>query len=344
MKKDSEEKVKEKIIEATIKEIQKEYYPGVVMTLDESSKLKIESISSGSLSLDMALGVGGYPRGRIVEIYGAESSGKTTLALLAIAEAQKLGGTALFIDAEHAFNEEYARSLGVNTRKNFIISQPDYGEQALEIAAKFVRSGAVDIVVIDSVAALVPKAELEGDIEDQQMGLQARLMSKALRMLSADVSKSKAVVIFINQVREKIGVMFGNPETTPGGRALKFYASVRLEVRRGEIIKNKEDETVGHTIKVKVVKNKVAPPYREAQFDLIYGKGIDRVGEVFDLGVKKGIIGKSGSWYSYNDIQLGQGREKSISFLEENEDILKNLESEILGIKKQGGENGKEEG
>jgi recombination protein RecA len=313
------------------------------MTLDDSSKTQIEVIPSGSLSLDIALGVGGYPRGRIIEIYGAESSGKTTLALLAIAEAQKLGGSALFVDAEHAFSESYARSLGIDTRKNFIISQPDYGEQALDIVARFIRSGAIDIAVVDSVAALVPKAELEGDIEDQQMGLQARMMSKGLRMLASDISKSKAVVIFINQVREKIGVMFGNPETTPGGRALKFYASVRVEVRKGDTIKDKDGEVIGHTIKAKVVKNKVAPPYKEAQFELIYGKGVNRLGEILDLGIKFGIIGKSGSWFSYNDIQLGQGRDRALEFLKENPKILSEIEQKIMEEVKKGVSYGTEE-
>jgi recombination protein RecA len=313
------------------------------MTLDDSSKTQIEVIPSGSLSLDIALGVGGYPRGRIIEIYGAESSGKTTLALMAIAEAQKLGGSALFVDAEHAFSESYARSLGIDTRKNFIISQPDYGEQALDIVARFIRSGAIDIAVIDSVAALVPKAELEGDIEDQQMGLQARMMSKGLRMLASDISKSKAVVIFINQVREKIGVMFGNPETTPGGRALKFYASVRVEVRKGDTIKDKDNEVIGHIIKAKVVKNKVAPPYKEAQFELIYGKGVNRLGEILDLGIKFGIIGKSGSWFSYNDIQLGQGRDRALEFLKENPKILSEIEQKIMEEVKKGVSYGTEE-
>jgi recombination protein RecA len=313
------------------------------MTLDDSSKTQIEVIPSGSLSLDIALGVGGYPRGRIIEIYGAESSGKTTLALMAIAEAQKRGGSALFVDAEHAFSESYARSLGIDTRKNFIISQPDYGEQALDIVARFIRSGAIDIAVVDSVAALVPKAELEGDIEDQQMGLQARMMSKGLRMLASDISKSKAVVIFINQVREKIGVMFGNPETTPGGRALKFYASVRIEVRKGDTIKDKDNEVIGHIIKAKVVKNKVAPPYKEAQFELIYGKGVNRLGEILDLGIKFGIIGKSGSWFSYNDIQLGQGRDRALEFLKENPKILSEIEQKIMEEVKKGVSYGTEE-
>ncbi len=337
------EKAKEKLLEATISEITKAYGPGAIMTLDDTSKAQIEVIPSGSLSLDIALGVGGYPRGRIIEIYGAESSGKTTLALLAIAEAQKLGGSALFVDAEHAFNESYARSLGIDTRKNFIISQPDYGEQALDIVARFIRSGAIDIVVVDSVAALVPKAELEGDIEDQQMGLQARMMSKGLRMLASDISKSKAIVIFINQVREKIGVMFGNPETTPGGRALKFYASVRVEVKKGDTIKDKDNEVIGHVIKAKVVKNKVAPPYKEAQFELIYGKGVNRLGEILDLGIKFGIIGKSGSWFSYNDIQLGQGRDRAIEFLRENPKILSEIEQKIMEEVKKGVSYGTEE-
>ncbi len=343
MAKGKEGKEKEKILEATIKEIEKTYGPGSIMTLSDGSQKRIEAIPSGSISLDLALGVGGYPRGRIVEIYGAESSGKTTLALLAIAEAQKLGGTALFVDAEHAFSESYARALGIDTRNNFVISQPDYGEQALDIVARFIRSGAIDIAVIDSVAALVPKAELEGDIEDQQMGLQARMMSKGLRMLASDISKSGAVVIFINQVREKIGTIFGNPETTPGGRALKFYASVRVEVKRGDTIKDRDNEIIGHVIKAKVVKNKVAPPYREAQFELIYGKGVNRLGELFDLGLKLGLISRSGSWYSYGDIQLGQGRDKAIEFLKENPKIVNDLEDNILGRKDKGVKDGTEE-
>ncbi|NPA80337.1 MAG: recombinase RecA [Thermotogae bacterium] len=333
-----EEDVKRKLLEETLKRVQKAYGPGAVMKLDEQSALRIDAIPTGSLALDAAIGVGGYPRGRIVEIYGAESSGKTTLALMAIAEAQKLGGTALFIDAEHAFNEPYAQALGINTKENFLVSQPDYGEQALDIASQFIRTGAVDIVVIDSVAALVPKAELEGTIEDQQMGLQARLMSKALRMLAAEVSKTNAVVIFINQIREKIGVMFGNPETTPGGRALKFFASVRLEVRRGESIRDKDNRIIGHMLKIKVVKNKVAPPYREALVPLIYGKGVDRVGEVFDIAVSHGIIKKSGSWYSYEGTQLGQGRERALETLRENEDLYAEIEGkvlEVLGLKKE---------
>lgn len=346
-RKEDEDKIKakKKLLEATIKEVIKTYGTGAVLTLDETTSLKTEVLPSGSISLDLALGVGGYPRGRIVEIFGAESSGKTTLALLAIAEAQKRGGIALFVDAEHAFNEEYAQALGINTKENFIISQPDYGEQALDIVARFVRSGAVDIVVVDSVAALVPKAEIEGSIEDQQMGLQARLMSKALRMLSSDISNTKAIVIFINQVREKIGVMFGNPETTPGGRALKFYASVRIEVKRGDTLKDKDNNIIGHVVKAKVVKNKVAPPYKEAQFDLLYGKGINRTGEIFDLAVQKGIITKSGSWFYYGDTQLGQGRDKALEFLKENVEILKSLENEILkSLNQKGGDHGTEEG
>lgn len=343
MAKGKEEKVKEKLLEATIKEITKAYGPGAIMTLSDGFQERIEAISSGSLSLDLALGVGGYPRGRIVEIYGAESSGKTTLALLAIAEAQKIGGTALFVDAEHAFSESYARALGIDTRNNFVISQPDYGEQALDIVARFIRSGAIDIAVVDSVAALVPRSELEGDIEDQQMGLQARMMSKGLRILASDISKSGAVVIFINQIREKIGIFFGNPETTPGGRALKFYASVRVEVRRGDTLRDKDNNIIGHVIKAKVVKNKVAPPYKEAQFELIYGKGVNRLGELFDLGLNMGFITRSGSWYSYGDIQLGQGRERAVEFLKENPKIIKDLEDKIFGKKGKGVNDGTEE-
>ncbi len=350
-RKESVAEVRRRLLDETLKRVQKLYGEGAVMKLSEDRPLRIEVIPSGSLALDHALGVGGYPRGRIVEIYGAEASGKTTLALMAVAQAQKLGGAALFIDAEHAFSEPYARALGIDTRENFLVSQPDYGEQAIDIASQFIRSGAVDIVVIDSVAALVPKAELEGTVEDQQVGLQARLMSKALRMLAAEVSKTNAVVIFINQVREKIGVMFGNPETTPGGRALKFFSSVRLEVRRGEVLKNRDGQVVGHMLRIKVVKNKVAPPYREAVVPLIYGRGVDRTLEVFDLAVSLGVIKKSGSWYSYGGNQLGQGKERAIETLKERREVYEEIEGrvkEALGLegeqKKEGKDDGKHDG
>ncbi|WP_108669328.1 recombinase RecA [Peribacillus acanthi] len=303
-------------LEMALKQIEKQFGKGSIMKLGEQTDRKISTYSSGSLALDVALGVGGYPRGRIIEVYGPESSGKTTVALHAIAEVQERGGQAAFIDAEHALDPVYAQKLGVNIDE-LLLSQPDTGEQALEIAEALVRSGAVDIIVIDSVAALVPKAEIEGEMGDSHVGLQARLMSQALRKLSGAINKSKTIAIFINQIREKVGVMFGNPETTPGGRALKFYSSVRLEVRRAEQLKQGND-VVGNKTKIKVVKNKVAPPFRAAEVDIMYGEGISREGEIIDMGSDLDIIQKSGSWYSYNDERLGQGRENAKLFLKEN--------------------------
>jgi recombination protein RecA len=314
-------------LEQALKQIEKQFGKGSIMKLGEQTDRQISTVSSGSLALDIALGVGGYPRGRIIEIYGPESSGKTTVALHAIAEVQKLGGQAAFIDAEHALDPIYAQKLGVNIDE-LLLSQPDTGEQALEIAEALVRSGAVDIIVIDSVAALVPKAEIEGEMGDSHVGLQARLMSQALRKLSGAINKSKTIAIFINQIREKVGVMFGNPETTPGGRALKFYASVRLEVRRAEQIKQGND-MVGNKTKIKVVKNKVAPPFRTADVDIMYGEGISREGEIIDMGSELDIIQKSGSWYSYKDERLGQGRENAKQFLKENPEIMEEIAQEI---------------
>lgn len=303
-------------LDMALKQIEKQFGKGSIMKLGEKTDREVLTTSSGSLALDVALGVGGYPRGRIIEIYGPESSGKTTVALHAIAEAQAAGGQAAFIDAEHALDPIYAQKLGVNIDE-LLLSQPDTGEQALEICEALVRSGAVDIVVIDSVAALVPKAEIEGDMGDSHVGLQARLMSQALRKLSGAINKSKTTAIFINQIREKVGVMFGNPEVTPGGRALKFYSSVRLEVRRAEAIKSGND-FMGNKTKIKVVKNKVAPPFRTAEVDVMYGQGISREGEIVDLGVEMDIVNKSGSWYAYNDDRLGQGRENAKQFLKDN--------------------------
>ncbi|KGR76398.1 recombinase RecA [Ureibacillus manganicus] len=314
-------------LDMALKQIEKQFGKGSVMKLGEKTDLQIETISSGSLALDAALGVGGYPKGRIIEVYGPESSGKTTVALHAIAEAQKAGGQAAFIDAEHALDPLYAQKLGVNIDE-LILSQPDTGEQALEIAEALVRSGAIDVIVVDSVAALVPKAEIEGEMGDSHMGLQARLMSQALRKLGGVINKSNTLAIFINQVREKIGVMFGNPETTPGGRALKFYSSVRLEVRRAETIKQGSD-MVGNKTKIKVVKNKVAPPFRTAEVDIMYGEGISKVGEIVDIGAEFDIIQKSGSWYSYGDERIGQGRENAKQFLKENPVIQKEVEGKI---------------
>ena len=311
---------KKKALQLILDKMDKAYGKGTVMRMGDSAvDDKIEVIPSGSLGLNLALGVGGYPRGRVIEIYGPESSGKTTLTLHAIAEAQKAGGIAAFIDAEHAFDRFYAAKLGVDV-ENLIISQPDNGEQALEIADNLIRSGAIDIIVIDSVAALTPKAEIEGEMGDSRMGLQARLMSQALRKLTGTINKTKCTAIFINQLREKIGVMFGNPETTTGGNALKFYASVRIDIRRSTQIKN-GDEVIGNHSKVKVVKNKVAPPFRQAEFDIMYGEGISKVGEVLDMGVEKGIVQKSGSWYSYNDSKLGQGRDGVKELLKDNPEI-----------------------
>jgi recombination protein RecA len=312
-------------LEQALKQIERQFGKGSIMKLGEQANVKISTVSSGSLALDIALGVGGYPRGRIIEIYGPESSGKTTVALHAIAEVQAAGGTAAFIDAEHALDPQYAKNLGVNIDE-LLLSQPDTGEQALEIAEALVRSGAVDIIVIDSVAALVPKAEIEGEMGDAHVGLQARLMSQALRKLSGAINKSKAIAIFINQIREKVGVMFGNPETTPGGRALKFYSTIRLEVRRAEQLKQ-GNEMVGNRTKIKVVKNKVAPPFKSAEVDIMYGEGISLEGEIIDIGSEIDIIQKSGSWYSYEGERLGQGRENAKLFLKENPDLKK----EIIG-------------
>ncbi|MDQ0427741.1 MULTISPECIES: recombinase RecA [Caryophanaceae] len=314
-------------LDMALKQIEKQFGKGSVMKLGEKTDRNISSVSSGSLALDTALGIGGYPRGRVIEVYGPESSGKTTVSLHAIAEVQAIGGTAAFIDAEHALDPVYAKNLGVNIDE-LLLSQPDTGEQALEIAEALVRSGAVDIVVVDSVAALVPKAEIEGEMGDSHMGLQARLMSQALRKLSGIINKSNTIVIFINQIREKIGVMFGNPETTPGGRALKFYSSVRLEVRRAEALKS-GTEIIGNRTKIKVVKNKVAPPFRTAEVDIMYGKGISREGEIVDIGSELEIIQKSGSWYSYNDERIGQGRENVKQFLLKNPEVRNEISNKI---------------
>lgn len=310
-------------LDQALKSIERQFGKGSIMKLGEQAGQKMETVSSGSLALDIALGIGGYPRGRVIEIYGPESSGKTTVSLHAIAESQKLGGTAAFIDAEHALDPAYAKKLGVNTDE-LLLSQPDTGEQALEIAEALVRSGAVDIVVVDSVAALVPKAEIEGEMGDSHMGLQARLMSQALRKLSGAINKSKTTAIFINQVREKIGVMFGNPEVTPGGRALKFYASVRLEVRRAETIKQ-GNEMIGNRTRIKVVKNKVAPPFKQAEVDIMYGQGISQEGELLDIASDLDIVQKSGAWYSYKEERLGQGRENSKEFLREHPEMIKEI-------------------
>ncbi|HBI39962.1 MAG TPA: recombinase RecA [Tenacibaculum sp.] len=324
---DKEKEAKLKALQLTLDKLDKTYGKGTVMKLGDSQIEDIDAISSGSLGLDLALGVGGYPRGRIIEIYGPESSGKTTLTIHAIAEAQKSGGIAAFIDAEHAFDRFYAESLGVDV-DNLIISQPDHGEQALEIADNLIRSGAIDIVVVDSVAALTPKSEIEGEMGDSKMGLHARLMSQALRKLTATISKTNCTVIFINQLREKIGVMFGNPETTTGGNALKFYASVRLDIRRRTQIKD-GDKVVGNSTKVKIVKNKVAPPFQQAEFDIMYGAGISKVGEVLDIGVDYNIIKKSGSWFSYGDTKLGQGRDAVKGIIKDNPELMDELENKI---------------
>ncbi len=318
---------KMKALEAALGQIEKQFGKGSVMKLGDVTAMEIEAIPTGALSLDIALGIGGIPRGRIVEVYGPESSGKTTLALHMIAEAQKMGGEAAFIDAEHALDPIYAKHLGVDI-DNLIVSQPDTGEQALEITEALVRSGAIDVVVVDSVAALVPKAEIDGDMGDSHIGLQARLMSQALRKLAGVINKSKCVVIFINQLREKVGVMFGNPETTAGGRALKYYASVRLDIRKIENIKQ-DGEVIGNRARVKVVKNKVAPPFREAEFDIVYGKGISKEGNLLDIAVNLDIIEKSGSWFSYNGERIGQGRENVKKYLTDNQEIMAEIEKKI---------------
>ena len=325
--KDKEKTAKLKALQLTLDKLDKTYGKGSVMKLGDVVTEEVDAIPSGSLGLDLALGVGGYPRGRVIEIYGPESSGKTTLTLHAIAEAQKAGGIAAFIDAEHAFDKFYAENLGVDI-DNLIISQPDHGEQALEITENLIRSGAIDIVVIDSVAALTPKAEIEGEMGDSKMGLHARLMSQALRKLTGTISKTNCTVIFINQLREKIGVMFGNPETTTGGNALKFYASVRLDIRRRTQIKD-GDRVIGNSTKVKVVKNKIAPPFQIAEFDIMYGEGISKVGEILDIGVELGIVKKSGSWFSYGDTKLGQGRDAVKALIKDNVELAEELEGKI---------------
>ncbi len=318
---------KNKALHLAIEKIEKDFGKGSIMRLGDRPAVSTESIPTGALSLDIALGIGGVPRGRVIEIYGPESSGKTTLAQHIVAECQKRGGIAAFIDAEHALDPEYARNLGVNIDE-LLISQPDTGEQALEITEELVRSSAVDVIVVDSVAALVPKEEIEGAMEDKQMGLQARLMSKALRKLTSIVGKTNTTVIFINQLRQKIGVMYGNPETTTGGNALKYYSSVRLDIRRIETLK-KDDKEIGNRVKVKVVKNKVAPPFRIAEFDIIFGKGISKVGCIVDMAVNFGIVNKAGAWFSYNDEKLGQGREKAIDFMKNNPEILQEVENKV---------------
>ncbi len=324
----NEKDAKLKALKLTLDKLDKTYGKGTVMKMGDAAVEDMEVIPTGSLGMDVALGVGGYPRGRVIEIYGPESSGKTTLTLHAIAEAQKNGGIAAFIDAEHAFDRYYAESLGIDV-ENLIISQPDNGEQALEITDNLIRSGAIDIIVVDSVAALTPKIEIEGEMGDSKMGLHARLMSQALRKLTGSISKTKCTVIFINQLREKIGVMFGNPETTTGGNALKFYASVRIDIRRSTQIKNTNGEVLGNKTRVKIVKNKVAPPFKLVEFDIVYGKGISKVGEVIDLGVNFEIIKKSGSWFSYDDTKLGQGREAVKNLLLDNPELMDELEQKI---------------
>jgi len=327
----SEKEAKLKALKLTLDKLDKAYGKGTVMKMSDQAIEDVDAISSGSLGLDIALGVGGYPRGRVIEIYGPESSGKTTLTLHAIAEAQKAGGIAAFIDAEHAFDRFYAENLGVDI-DNLIISQPDNGEQALEIADNLIRSGAIDIVVIDSVAALTPKSEIEGEMGDSKMGLHARLMSQALRKLTASISKTKCTVIFINQLREKIGVMFGNPETTTGGNALKFYCSVRLDIRRSTQIKDTDGNVKGNKTRVKVVKNKVAPPFRLAEFDIMYGEGVSKVGEILDLAVEHEIVKKSGSWFSYGDTKLGQGRDAVKLLIKDNPDLMDELEEKVRAL------------
>src|SRR3954453_20734234 len=327
---------KQKALEAALAQIDRAFGKGSAMKLGSREAVEIETISTGSLGLDIALGIGGLPRGRVVEVYGPESSGKTTLALHVIAEAQRNGGTAAFVDAEHALDPVYARKLGVDVDE-LIVSQPDTGEQALEITDTLVRSNAIDVLVVDSVAALVPRAEIEGEMGDSHVGLQARLMSQSLRKLTGSISKSKCLVIFINQLRMKIGVMYGNPETTTGGNALKFYASVRLDIRRTGQIKARDD-IVGNTTRVKVVKNKVAPPFKQVEFDIFYGEGISKMGEILDLGVKAGIVEKSGAWFSYDSQRLGQGRENSKAFLKANPDIAQRIENAIRGMTEEVGE------
>lgn len=319
-----------KALQLTMDRLEKSYGKGTIMKLGDAPVLDVDAIPTGSLTLDLALGIKGYPKGRVVEIYGPESSGKTTLTIHAIAECQKQGGIAAFIDAEHAFDPSYATALGVDI-DNLIISQPDNGEQALEIADNLIRSGAIDLLVVDSVAALTPKAEIEGEMGDSQMGLQARLMSKALRKLTGSIKKANCCVIFINQLREKIGVMFGNPETTSGGNALKFYASIRIDIRRAAQIKN-GDEVIGNRTRVKVVKNKVAPPFRKAEFDIMYGGGVSKVGEIIDIGVENDIIKKAGSWFSYGDTKLGQGRDAVKQLLEDNPELMDELEQKIVEV------------
>ncbi len=328
MGKDDNKENKLKALESALTQIEKQYGKGSIMKLgDTGVKMNIETVPTGSLSLDLALGVGGVPRGRVIEVYGPESSGKTTIALHMVAEVQKQGGIAGFIDAEHALDPVYAKNIGVDI-DNLYISQPDNGEQALEITETMVRSGAVDILIVDSVAALVPKAEIDGDMGDSHVGLHARLMSQALRKLTGIISKSNCIVIFINQLREKVGVMFGNPETTTGGRALKFYSSIRLDVRRIETLKQ-GGEMIGNRTRIKVVKNKVAPPFKEAEFDIMFGQGISREGDVLDLAANEGVIVKSGSWYAYNDVKIGQGRENAKHYLKENPDIFKEVEEKV---------------
>ncbi|MCF4100692.1 recombinase RecA [Gillisia sp. M10.2A] len=328
MSNDKEKEAKLKALKLTLDKMDKTYGKGTVMKMSDQAVSDVEAISTGSLGLNLAMGVGGYPRGRVIEIYGPESSGKTTLTLHAIAEAQKSGGIAAFIDAEHAFDRFYAENLGVDL-ENLIISQPDNGEQALEIADNLIRSGAIDIIVIDSVAALTPKSEIEGEMGDSKMGLHARLMSQALRKLTGSISKTNCTVIFINQLREKIGVMFGNPETTTGGNALKFYASVRLDIRRSTQIKDSNSNVLGNKTRVKVVKNKVAPPFKTAEFDIMYGEGVSKIGEIIDIGVDYEIIKKSGSWFSYEDTKLGQGRDAVKAILKDNPDLMDELEAKI---------------
>ena len=329
----SEKDAKLKALKLTLDKLDKAYGKGTVMKMSDAPVVDVEVIPSGSLGLDIALGVGGYPRGRVIEIYGPESSGKTTLTLHAIAEAQKAGGIAAFIDAEHAFDRFYAQNLGVDI-DNLIISQPDNGEQALEIADNLVRSGAIDMVVIDSVAALTPKSEIEGEMGDSKMGLHARLMSQALRKLTGSISKTNCTMIFINQLREKIGVMFGNPETTTGGNALKFYASVRLDIRRSTQIKDSDGNVLGNKTRVKVVKNKVAPPFRLAEFDIMYGEGVSKVGEILDVAVEHEIVKKSGSWFSYDDTKLGQGRDAVKNMIKDNPELMEELEEKIKAVLK----------